>query len=221
MKVLVACEESQRVTLCFRARGHIAYSCDILPCSGTHPEWHIKGDALTILNAGHFVTESGKEQYIDKWDLIIAHPPCTYLTNTGNRWFNEAKYGERAVERKKLREEAAIFFMKFAEANVEHIAIENPIGYMSTYYRKPDQIIQPYEFGVRERKATCLWLKNLPLLMPTNIVEPIIVNLPSGKTMSKLHYDTFRLPKAERSRIRSKTFWGVARAMAEQWGEIL
>lgn len=221
MKVLVACEESQRVTLCFRARGHIAYSCDILPCSGFHPEWHIKGDALMILNGGHFVTESGKEEYINKWDLIIAHPPCTYLTNTGNRWFNELKYGEDAINRKKLREEAAIFFMNFVKAPAEHIAIENPIGYMSTYYRKPDQIIQPYEFGVRERKATCLWLKNLPLLTPTNIVEPNIVVLPSGKTMSKLHYDTFRLEKSERSRIRSQTFWGVARAMAEQWGEIL
>lgn len=107
MKVLVACEESQRVTLCFRARGHIAYSCDILSCSGFHPEWHIKGDALMILNGGHFVTESGKEVYINKWDLIIAHPPCTYLTNTGNRWFNELKYGEDAINRKKLREEAA------------------------------------------------------------------------------------------------------------------
>lgn len=218
MKVLVACEESQRVCTAFREKGHEAYSCDLQPCSGGHPEWHIKGDALTILNGGHFMTESGKQQYIDKWDLIIAHPPCTYLTNTGNRWFNELKYGEDAINRKKLREEAVIFFMKFAEANVEHIAIENPIGYMSTHYRKPSQIIQPYEFGEPERKATCLWLKNLPLLTPTNIVKPNIVVLPSGKTMSKLHYDTFKLEKSERSRIRSQTFWGVARAMAEQWG---
>lgn len=221
MKVLVACEESQRVTICFRARGHIAYSCDILPCSGLHPEWHIKADVLTVLSGGRFVTESGKEEYIEKWDLIIAHPPCTYLTNTGNRWFNELKYGKDAINRKKLREEAAIFFMNFVKAPAEHIAIENPIGYMSAYYRKPSQIIQPYEFGEPERKATCLWLKNLPLLTPTNIVKPNIVVLPSGKTMSRLHYETFRLEKSERSRIRSQTFWGVARAMAEQWGGTL
>lgn len=221
MKVLVACEESQRVATCFIARGHIAYSCDILSCSGLYPGCHIKGDALTILNGGHFVTEDGKQQYIDKWDLIIAHPPCTYLTKTGNRWFNEAKYGESAITRKRLREEAAIFFMNFVKASADHIAIENPIGYMSTYYRKPDQIIQPYWFGEPERKATCLWLKNLPLLTPTNIVEPTIVDLPGGKTMSKLHYDTFSLPRDKRSKIRSRTFWGVARAMAEQWGDIL
>ena len=223
MKVLVACEESQRVCTAFREKGHEAYSCDLQPCSGGHPEWHIMQDAIPLLDGRcNFKTMDGIEHSINgKWDLIIAHPPCTYLTNTGNRWFNELKYGEKAINRKKLREEAAIFFMKFVEAKAEHIAIENPIGYMSTYYRKPDQIIQPYEFGVRERKATCLWLKNLPLLTPTNIVEPNIVVLPSGKTMSKLHYDTFRREKSERSRIRSQTFWGVARAMAVQWGDIL
>ena len=199
MNVLVACEESQRVAMSFRDKGHYAFSCDVLPCSGGHPEYHIQGDALGILNGGDFVTMDGRKHHVDKWDLLIAHPPCTYLTNTGNRWFNE-------------------FFMKFAKANVEHIAVENPIGYMSTHYKKPDQIIQPYEFGEPERKATCLWLKNLPLLTPTNIVKPNIVVLPSGKTDSMLHYSTFRLNKSERSRIRSQTFWGVAKAMADQWG---
>lgn len=218
MNVLVACEESQRVAMSFRDKGHYAFSCDVLPCSGGHPEYHIQGDALKILNGGDFVTMDGRRHHVDKWDLLIAHPPCTYLTNTGNRWFNELKYGENAINRKKLREEAAIFFMKFTEANAERIAIENPIGYMSTYYRKPDQIIQPYEFGEPERKATCLWLKNLRLLTPTNIVKPNIVVLPSGKTDSMLHYSTFRLNKSERSRIRSQTFWGVAKAMADQWG---
>lgn len=218
MNVLVACEESQRVAMSFRDKGHYAFSCDVLPCSGGHPEYHIQGDALKILNGGDFVTMDGRKHHVDKWDLLIAHPPCTYLTNTGNRWFNEARYGENAINRKKLRGEAAIFFMKFAEANAEHIAVENPIGYMSTYYRKPNQIIQPYEFGEPERKATCLWLKNLPLLTPTNIVKPNIVVLPSGKTDSMLHYSTFKLNKSERSRIRSQTFWGVARAMADQWG---
>ena len=218
MNVLVACEESQRVAMSFRDKGHYAFSCDVLPCSGGHPEYHIQGDALKILNGGDFVTMDGRRHHVDKWDLLIAHPPCTYLTNTGNRWFNELKYGENAINRKKLREEAAIFFMKFTEANAERIAIENPIGYMSTYYRKPDQIIQPYEFGEPERKATCLWLKNLRLLTPTNIVKPNLVVLPSGKTDSMLHYSTFRLNKSERSRIRSQTFWGVAKAMADQWG---
>lgn len=218
MNVLVACEESQRVAMSFRDKGHYAFSCDVLPCSGGHPEYHIQGNALEILNGGDFVTMDGRKHHVDKWDLLIAHPPCTYLTNTGNRWFDELKYGESAIERKMLREEAAIFFMKFAKANVEHIAVENPIGYMSTHYKKPDQIIQPYEFGEPERKATCLWLKNLPLLTPTNIVKPNIVVLPSGKTDSMLHYSTFRLNKSERSRIRSQTFWGVAKAMADQWG---
>lgn len=218
MNVLVACEESQRVAMSFRDKGHYAFSCDVLPCSGGHPEYHIQGDALGILNGGDFVTMDGRKHHVDKWDLLIAHPPCTYLTNTGNRWFNKLKYGESAIERKRLREKAAIFFMKFAKANVEHIAVENPIGYMSTHYKKPDQIIQPYEFGEPERKATCLWLKNLPLLTPTNIVKPNIVVLPSGKTDSMLHYSTFRLNKSERSRIRSQTFWGVAKAMADQWG---
>lgn len=220
MKVLVACEESQRVAMSFRDKGHYAFSCDILPCSGGHPEYHIQDNVLKTLDGGDFVTADGKKHHVDKWDLIIAHPPCTYLTNTGNRWFNVSKYGQKAVKRGELRREAALFFMEFAFANAEHIAIENPIGYMSTYYRKPDQIIQPYEFGEPERKATCLWLKNLPLLTPTNIVYPNIIVLHSGKTMSKLHYDTFTLEKTERSRIRSQTFWGVARAMANQWGAI-
>lgn len=218
MNVLVACEESQRVAMSFRDKGHYAFSCDVLPCSGGHPEYHIQGDALEILNGGDFVTMDGRKHHVDKWDLLIAHPPCTYLTNSGNRWFNELKYGEEAINRKKLREEAATFFMNFVKAPAEHIAIENPIGYMSAIYRKPDQIIQPYEFGEPERKATCLWLKNLPLLTPTNIVKPNIVVLPSGKTDSMLHYSTFRLNKSERSKIRSQTFWGVAKAMADQWG---
>lgn len=205
MKVLVACEESQRVCTAFRARGHEAYSCDILDCSGGHPEWHIKDDVLKHLDEG--------------WDLIIAHPPCTYLTVTGNRWFNVDKFGDKALKRIEDREEAAKFFMKFVNAPCERIAIENPIGYMSTAYRKPDQIIQPYQFGDPERKATCLWLKGLPKLVPTNIVKPDIILHKSGKTYSRMHIETFKLPKEQRARIRSKTFQGVAEAMAEQWGK--
>lgn len=204
MKVLVACEESQRVCCAFRKRGHEAYSCDILDCSGGHPEWHIKDDVLKHLDEG--------------WDLIIAHPPCTYLTVSGNRWFNIEKYGIEAINRHLDREKAEEFFMKFINANCEKIAVENPVGVMSTIYRKPDQIIQPYQFGHPERKATCLWLKGLPPLIPTKMVEPDIIRHKSGRTDSRLHFETLKLPKEERARMRSKTFEGIAEAMAEQWG---
>ena len=159
-----------------------------------------------------------RHEISEKWDLIIAHPPCTYLTVSANKYYVEEKYGEKAVQRKKNREEAKEFFMQFINADCEHIAVENPIGVMSTAYRKPDQIIQPFYFGDRERKATCLWLKNLPNLISTDIVEPIIVYHSNGRTDGNLHYQTLSLPSTERSRIRSKTFPGIAKAMAEQWG---
>lgn len=220
MKILIACEESQTVCKAFREKGHEAYSCDILPCSGGHPEWHINGDVLPILNGYCFITTMSNQSYfIDKWDLIIAHPPCTYLTVTGNRWFNVEKYGDKAIQRIKEREEAAKFFMKFAEADCEHIAIENPVGYMSTFYRKCDQIIQPWMFGDAAEKKTCLWLKNLPPLEATKIViPPKRIQYESGKSMPQWYADAWRLPKDERSKIRSKTFLGIAYAMAEQWG---
>lgn len=205
MKVLVACEESQRVATAFCEFGHDAFSCDIEPCSGGHPEYHIQRDAMEVLDDG--------------WDLIIAHPPCTYLTVTGNRWFNVERYGEKAVERCRLREEAAAFFMRFVNANCSRIAVENPIGFMSTAFRKPDQIIHPYMFGDPERKATCLWLKGLPPLRPTNIVEPRVIRYKNGKgSDSPWHMETMKLPPKERARERSKTFPGIAMAMAEQWG---
>lgn len=205
MKILVACEESQRVTKAFRMRGHEAYSCDLLECSGDMPEYHIKGDALSLINLD--------------WDMVLAFPPCTYLTVTGNRWFNVERYGEKAIQRQKLREEAIDFFMQFVNCNCERVAIENPIGVMSTVYRKPDQIIQPYMFGDAERKSTCLWLRGLPLLEPTEIVEPDIYTYKNGKgTDSKWHMESLKLPPKERAIYRSKTFPGVARAMAEQWG---
>lgn len=233
MKVLVACEESQRVCQAFRDKGHEAYSDDILDCSGGHPEWHIKGDVLKILNPEQhcdpngnnvwttidFDTMDGVHHQIDKWDLIIGHPSCQYLTVTGNRWFNEEKYGDKARERKKLREEAAEFFMKIVNADCEKIAIENPVGYMNTHYRKPDQIIQPYQFGEPFEKKTCLWLKGLPNLVATNMVTPEKrTEFASGKTMPAWYCEAAKLPPAERSKVRSKTFWGIARAMAEQWG---
>ena len=205
MKVLVACEESQEVCKAFRELGHEAYSCDIQECSGGHPEWHLKQDVIPLLN--------------QEWDLIIAHPPCTFLTVTGNRWFNVERYGDKAIQRQKDREEAVEFFMQFVNAKCEKIAIENPIGYMSTAYKKPTQIIHPYMFGDPARKATCLWLKGLPKLTPTNIVDPVIIHYQNGKgTDNPWHMETMKLPPKERSKARSKTFPGIAKAMAEQWG---
>lgn len=184
MKVLLACEESQEVCKAFREIGHEAYSCDIIECSGGHPEWHIQDDAL---------------KHLEGWDLIIAFPPCTDLAVSGARWFEE--------KRRDGRQQRSIdFFMEFVNAPCERIAIENPIGIMSTYYRKPDQIIQPWQFGHGETKATCLWLKNLPLLVPTNIVdgrENRVWRMPPGK---------------DRAKLRSKTYHGIALAMAQQWG---
>lgn len=180
-KLLVACEESQTVCKAFRKKGWEAYSCDILDCSGGHPEWHLKQDVLPLLK--------------HQWDLIIAHPPCTYLTVTGNRWFNVERYGEAALKRAADRELAVKFFMEFTKANSDHIAIENPIGIISTRYRKPDQIIQPYQFGDPQRKATCLWLFGLPPLHPTKIVKPEIIYLKNGKgTDNPWHINTMKLP---------------------------
>lgn len=205
MKVLVACEESQEVCKAFRELGHEAYSCDIQECSGGHPEWHFEQDVIPLLE--------------EAWDLIIAHPPCTFLTVTGNRWFNVEMYGDRAIQRQKDREKAVEFFMQFVNAKCDKIAIENPIGCMSTLYKKPTQIIHPYMFGDPARKATCLWLKGLPKLTPTNIVEPIIIHYQNGKgTDNPWHMETMKLPPKERSKARSKTFPGIAKAMAEQWG---
>lgn len=221
MKILVACEESQRVCTAFREREHEAYSCDIEPCSGGHPEWHIQANVLPLINGNcKFKTIDGKKHKINgSWDLLIAHPPCTYLTVTGNRWFNVEKYGNKALKRMEYREKAIEFFMKFVNADCERIAVENPIGYMSTAYRKPNQIIHPYMFGDPERKATCLWLKGLRLLKPTNIVEPHIIRYKNGKgTDSAWHVETWKLPPIERAKIRSKTFPGIAKAMAKQWG---
>lgn len=193
LKVLVACEESQAVTIEFRKLGHDAYSCDLLPCSGNHPEWHWQIDVFEAIKAR-------------QWDLMIAFPPCTHLAVSGAAWFEQ--------KRKDGRQQQGIdFFMKIIEQatwnGVKHWAIENPIGIMSTLYRKPDQIIQPWQFGHGETKATCLWLHNLPKLVPTDIVE--------GREQ-RLH----RLPPSpDRAKLRSKTFPGIANALATQWSEYL
>lgn len=221
MKVLVACEESQAVCKEFRRLGHEAYSCDLMPCSGGHPEWHIQDSVEPILNGKcSFKTMDGKEHNINgKWDMILAFPPCTYLTVTGNRWFDVVKYGYTAQSRWNDRCIAICFFLKIAYADCERISIENPIGCMSTYFRKPNQIIHPYMFGDPARKATCLWLKGLNPLQPTNIVEPVIIKYKNGKgTDNPWHMETMSLPPDERAKVRSKTFPGFARAMAEQWG---
>nr|DAF47393.1 MAG TPA: Cytosine specific methyltransferase [Phage sp. ctGns7] len=220
-KLLVAYEESQRVCIEFRKRGWEAYSCDIEQCSGGHPEWHIMQDVIPLLDGRcRFTSADGIEHYIDgKWDLIIAHPPCTYLTVTGNRWFNVDRYGEKAIQRAINREKAAEFFMAFANADCDRICIENPVGVMSTKWRKSDQIIQPWMFGDAAEKKTCLWLKGLQPLVCTDVVSPPErKKFKSGKTMPAWYADAFRLPKEDRARLRSKTFPGIAKAMAEQWG---
>ena len=210
MQVLIACEESQAVCKAFRELGHEAYSCDIIECSGGHPEWHIMQDVLTILNPEPlpfdpgqgigFFTDDGEWHFIDnKWDMIIAFPPCTDLAVSGARYFKEKQADGR-------QQRSVDFFMKFVNADCPMIAIENPIGIMSTKYRRPDQIIQPWQFGHGETKATCLWLKGLPLLQPTQVVE--------GR-----NHRVWRMPPSkDRAKLRSKTFPGIAKAMAEQWG---
>lgn len=218
MKVLVACEESQRVCIAFRERGYEAYSCDIQEPSGGHPEWHILGDALKILewkdqgnnNGGiWFTTMDGELHTIDKWNLIIAHPPCTHLAISGMRWFKEGR------KPKYLQDEAADFFMQFINADCDHIAVENPICIMSTRYRKPDQIINPFQFGHPRQKKTCLWLKGLPKLKETNNVYEEMMKLPE-KERCEIWW-----MGSNHAKERSKTFEGIAEAMAEQWGDFL
>lgn len=219
MKVLVACEESQTVCKAFRARGHEAYSCDIQEPSGGHPEWHILGDALVAIKGDKVTTMDGQKHYVGRWDLVIAHPPCTYLTLTGNKWF-KPEFSSRFPNRAQEREEAVSFFMEFANADCDRICIENPVCIMSSRWRKPDQYIEPFYFGEREKKKTGLWLKGLPLLKPTNIVEPVIIHCKSGANEPRWHVETMKLPKEERSKARSKTFPGIADAMADQWGRL-
>ena len=209
LKVLIACEESQRVCTAFRDLGHEAYSADIQEPSGGHPEWHILGDVLPILNGVEFTTMNGESHNIPKWDIIIAHPPCTHLAVSGARWFKEGR------KPRYLQDEAAEFFMRFINADCEHIAVENPICIMSTRYRKPDQIINPYQFGHLEQKKTCLWLKNLPKLQETNNVYEEMMKLPE-KERAKIWW-----LGSNHSKERSKTYLGIAEAMAKQWSEYL
>lgn len=220
MNVLIACEESQRVCKAFREKGHNAFSCDLIPCSGGHPEWHIMGDVLAVLNGRcAFTTADGTQHHIEgKWDLIIAHPPCTRLCNSGQRWL---WWGDDAYKSLKLAEQrfAIVFFMRIALADCDKIAIENPSGIMSSAYRKPDCTYNPYDFeGETECKKTCLWLKGLSPLKPTRKAP-----LPKEERTQgiwRAHFGDRKLAwnDPETARLRSQTPWGVAYAMAEQWG---
>lgn len=210
MKVLVACEESQQVCKAFRQRGHEAYSCDIIECSGGRPEWHIMQDVIPLLNGNcEFETVDGTKHKIEgKWDLIIAHPPCTYLSNAGARFL----YPKGALNKERLQKglEAKEFFMALYNADCEKICVENPVP--SKVYGLPpySQTVQPYEHGHPFKKKTCFWLKNLPLLQPTNIVDV--------RESTKIAGNWFNKGGKDRQRNRAKTFSGIAKAMAEQWG---
>lgn len=193
MKILVACEESGKVRDAFRARGHDAWSCDLMP-TRSNPEYHIQGDVIPLLS--------------EPWDMIIAFPPCTHLCCSGARHFPEKRKDGR-------QQEGIDFFMLFARHPCPKVAIENPVGIMSTLWRKPDQIIQPWQFGHDASKATCLWLKGLPLLTPTEVLP----RPPSGRWGNQSPCGANKLgPSPERSRLRSETYTGIALAMAEQWG---
>lgn len=219
MKVLVACEESQAVTKEFRRLGHQAFSCDIIECSGGHPEWHIQGNALRFINGNCiFQTMDGEwHSLYGNWDLLIAHPPCTYLSNAGARWLYAGK--KLNEERYQLGLEAKEFFMAFLNAACPRIAVENPIP--SSVYELPayTQIIQPYEYGHPWSKKTCLWLKGLDPLKPTDIVTDHKPFCSSG-SYSGTHDPKYKgaSRKGGSAKSRSKTFPGIARAMAEQWG---
>lgn len=219
IKILVGCEESQAVTKAFRNLGFEAYSCDLLPCSGGHPEWHFNFDVFKAIDGGELKTESGNTVNVDNWDLGIFHPTCTYLTNSGVCWLYE-KDGSRNVERWENLKEGAGFFKNLLHSKIKLMAIENPIPHkhaVEIIGSKYDQLIQPYHFGHAESKATCFWLKGLPKLKHTNNVKHIWKELPKNEAQ-RLHYLP---PGPERAKLRSKTFKGIAEAIAVQWGEFL
>jgi hypothetical protein len=218
-KILIACEESQAVCKEFRALGYEAYSCDILPESGGHPEWHIQDDVFNVISEG--------------WDIMIAFPPCTYLSVSGAQWYYDPKDKDLPIEQRRPhpkypnrnqdRQHAKEFFIRLYNSNIKHIAIENPVGIMNTQFMKPTQIIQPWMFGDEATKTTCLWLKNLPELQPTNVVgkgERTV--FASGKSHPKWYAEALAKAKTpeERRNLRSKTFPGIAKAMAQQWTQI-
>jgi len=214
MKVLIGCEASQTVCKAFRKLGHEAYSCDIQDEYGGHPEWHLKMDVFEAVKIGG-------------WDLAIFHPDCTFLTVTGNSWFyhpedkllptTDRRPHPRFPNRRNDQLKAIQFFKDCYSADIPKIAVENPVGIMSTVFKKPNQYIHPYQFGDPHSKKTGLWLKNLPILVPTNIVEPQWYIYDDGRRDPLWHVETLKLEPKERARQRSKTFEGIANAMATQW----
>lgn len=218
LKILIACEESQTVCKAFRELGHNAFSCDLQECSGGHPEWHIQGDVLPLLD--------------DEWDLMIAHPTCTYLSNAGIGYFQIDKYGDKAIERWYKRIDAAVFFMKFYNCKIPHFCIENPVGFMNGTGLKATQIIQPWYFGDNHKKRTCLWLKNLPKL-DYSITDNLLFNKTACEEPEPIFIDNFGKPRyftdaikftgghEGRQKARSVTFPGIANAMAIQWSEYI
>jgi hypothetical protein len=233
--ILIACEESQQVCKEFRLLGYNAYSCDLLQCSGGHPEWHFKEDVFKVIKNKGGNLQNGKQHFINgNWDLMVAHPPCTFLSVSGAKWFYHPDDGHLPIEKRRPhfkfpnrsddKDEAISFFMKLANSDINKIAIENPVGVINTKWRKPDQIVQPWMFGDSASKKTCLWLKNLPLLRPTKIVdEGEYIEFKSGRRLAKWYSDGLTKTKSseERRTWRSKTFPGFAKAIAEQWGEDL
>lgn len=233
--ILIACEESQTVCKAFRKLGFNAFSCDILPCSGGHPEWHLHCDVIGVIKDKKGVLETGDDFVLEgDWDLMIAHPPCTYLSVSGARWYYHPDDKDLPIDQRRPhpnfptraqdRKEAIEFFLALANADIPRIAIENPVGIMSKLFQKPNQIVQPYWFGDEATKTTCLWLKNLPNLVPTKMVgkgERVVLS--SGKSLPKWYSDSFntKISTEMRRTLRSKTFQGFADAMAEQWSKIL
>jgi len=204
LRILVGCEFSQVVCKAFRERGHEAFSCDLLPCEGGHPEWHIQDDIIHVMLYDHF-------------DLGIFHPPCTYLTVSGNKWM-KPEYAQRFPRRMIMRNSAELFFLALYNAPIHRVCVENPIGIMSTRFRKPDQVLQPWMFGHGETKATCLWLRNLPLLQPTHRKDDLFCEPEPKERVQRLH---LLPPSKDRWKLRSITYQGLATAMADQWGDVL
>lgn len=219
-KILVACEESQATTKAFRELGHEAFSCDLLPCSGGHPEWHFQQDIFEVIGNG--------------WDLMVAHPPCTFLAGSGVQWlshpddkelpFDQRRSHPKYPDRRQNMMDSVEFVKALYNAPIEYVAIENPVGLLSSRWRKPDQIVQPYMFGDEATKTTCLWLKNLPQLIATDVVgKGERTTFASGKSHPKWYADALKnaRTKEERQTLRSKTFPGMAKAFAEQWSKVL
>ncbi len=233
--ILIACEESQTVCKAFRKLGFNAFSCDILDSSGGHPEWHFKEDVFEVIKNNGGQLENGEKHFLNsKWDMMVAHPPCTFLSVSGAKWFYHPEDKSLPVEQRrphpkfpnrvKDRDDAAEFFLKLYNSDIDYIAVENPIGYMNTHFRKPDQIVQPYHFGDEASKSTCLWLKNIPKLKPTNLVDKgEFIEFGSGRRIPKWYSDGLTKTKSadERRKWRSKTFEGFANAIAIQWSEVL